>query len=156
MKRLLLAATAVAGLATALPAAAQFQKPEDAIKYRQSALTVMANHFGRIAAMAQGKAPFDAKAAADNAVIVREMSMLPFVAFGDGTDKGMPTRAKPEIWKEQAKFKAAAEKMQGEVVKLEAAAKSGSLDAIKTAVSATGGSCKGCHDDFRAEKYSAN
>lgn len=156
MKRLLLAATAVAGLATALPAAAQFQKPEDAIKYRQSVLTVMANHFGRIAAMAQGKVPFDAKAAADNAVIVREMSMLPFVAFGDGTDKGLPTRARPEIWKEQAKFKAAAEKMQGEVAKLEAAAKSGSLDAIKTAVSGTGGSCKGCHDDFRAEKYSAN
>lgn len=156
MKRLLLAATAVAGLATALPAAAQFQKPEDAIKYRQSALTVMATHFGRIAAMAQGKVPFDAKAAADNAVIVREMSMLPFVAFAEGTEKGLPTRAKPEIWKEQAKFKAAAEKMQAEVVKLDAAAKSGSLDAIKTAVSATGGSCKGCHDDFRAEKYSAN
>jgi len=156
MKRLLLAAAAVAGLATALPAAAQFQKPEDAIKYRQSVLTVMATHFGRIGAMAAGRVPFDAKAAADNAVIVSEMSKLPFVAFGEGTDKGLPTRAKPEIWKEQAKFKAAAEKMQGEVVKLEAAAKSGSLDAIKAAVNATGGSCKACHDDFRAEKYSAN
>lgn len=156
MKRLLLAATAVVGLATALPAAAQFQKPEDAIKYRQSVLTVMANHFGRIGAMAQGKVPFDAKAAAENAVIVSEMSRLPFVAFTEGTDKGMPNRARPEIWKEPAKFKAAAEKMQAEVVKLEAAAKSGNLDAIKAAASATGGSCKGCHDDFRAEKYSAN
>ena len=66
MKRLLVASvTAVAALAS-LPAAAQFQKPEDAIKYRQSALTVMANHFSRVAAMAQGKVPFDAKVAADN------------------------------------------------------------------------------------------
>ena len=29
-------------------------------------------------------------------------------------------------------------------------------DAIKAAVGAMGGSCKACHDDFRAEKYSAN
>ena len=29
------------------PVFAQFQKPEDAVKYRKSALTVMATHFGR-------------------------------------------------------------------------------------------------------------
>ncbi len=84
------------------------------------------------------------------------MSKLPFVAFGEGTDKGMPNRAKPEIWSQNAKFKAAAEKMQGEVVKLEAAAKSGNLDSLKAAAGAVGGACKACHDDFRAEKYSAN
>jgi len=156
MKRLLLAATAVAGLATALPAAAQFQKPEDAIKYRQSAYTVMATHFGRIGAMAQGRVPFDAKAAADNAAIVTDMAKLPFTAFGEGTDKGLPNRAKPEVWKEQAKFKAAADKMIGEVAKLDAAAKTGSLDAIKAAAGGVGSACKACHDDFRAEKYSAN
>ena len=135
-----------------LPAAAQFQKPEDAIKYRQSAFTVMANHFGRIAAMAQGRVPFDAKVAAENADIVLTMSKLPFSGFGEGTDKGLPQRAKPEVWKEQPKFKAAAEKMQAEVAKLDAAAKTGSLDAIKAAVGAVGGSCKACHDDFRADK----
>jgi cytochrome c556 len=156
MSRLILAVATAAGLLAALPAAAQFQKPEDAIKYRQSALTVMANHFGRIAAMAQGRVPFDANAAAANSAIVVQMSKLPFVAFTDGTDKGMPNRATPDIWKDQAKFRAAAEKMQGEVVKLDAAAKSGNLDAIKAAVGAVGGSCKACHDDFRAEKYSSN
>ena len=156
MNRLLLAAATAAGLATALPAAAQWQKPEDAIKYRQSVLTVMANHFGRIGAMAQGKAPFDAKAAADNAEIALMMSKLPFVAFLEGTDKGLPNRAKPEIWSNNAKFKAAAEKMQGEMVKLDAAAKSGNFDAVKAAAGAVGSACKACHDDFRAEKYSAN
>lgn len=40
------------------PASAQFQKPEDAVKYRKSALTVMSNHFGRIGAMANGRVPF--------------------------------------------------------------------------------------------------
>jgi len=156
MKRLLLAAATVAGLATALPAAAQWAKPEDAIKYRQSVLTVMANHFGRVGAMAQGKAPFDAKAAADNVAIALTMSKLPFVAFAEGTDKGMPNRAKPEIWSNNAKFKAASEKMQEEMVKLDAAAKTGNFDSVKAAAGAVGSACKACHDDFRAEKYSAN
>lgn len=156
MKRLLVATAASLAALVCLPAAAQFQKPEDAIKYRQSALTVMANHLGRIGAMAQGRVPFDAGAAAANAQIVVTMSKLPWVAFGEGTDKGMPTRAKPEIWKEQAKFKDLQGKMQAEAEKLEAAAKGGNLDAVKAAVGDIGKACKACHDDFRAEKYSAN
>ncbi|OYV00448.1 MAG: cytochrome C [Burkholderiales bacterium PBB5] len=154
MNRLFLASiTAVAALAS-LPAAAQFNKPEDAIKYRQAAFTVMANHFGRIGAMAQGKVPFDAKLAAENAVIVSDLARLPFTAFGEGTDKGLPHRAKPEVWKEAAKFKAAGDKMVAEVAKLDAAAKAGNLEALKAAAGAVGQSCKACHDDFRAEKYS--
>ncbi|MBK9361352.1 MAG: cytochrome c [Rubrivivax sp.] len=156
MKRLFLAVTAVAGLAMSLPAAAQFQKPEDAIKYRQSAFQVMSAHFGRIGAMANGRVPFDAKVAQDNMAIVTVVHKLPFTAFGEGTDKGLPQRAKPEVWKEAAKFKAAGEKMQAEVAKLDAAVKAGNLDAIKAAFGAAGGSCKACHDDFRAEKYSSN
>jgi len=154
MKRLLLAAVAALTTLAALPAAAQFQKPEDAIKYRQSVLTVMGNHVGRIGAMATGRAPFDAKAAAESANIVHTLAGLPWAAFGPGTDKGAPTRAKPEIWSDAAKFKAASDKMVGEVAKLDTAAKSGSLDAIKAAMGAVGSSCKACHDDFRAEKYS--
>jgi cytochrome c556 len=156
MNRLLVATAATLATLASLPAAAQFQKPEDAIKYRQSALTVMSNHLGRIGAMAQGRVPFDAGAAAANAQIVTTMSKLPWVAFGEGTDKGMPNRAKPEIWKEQAKFKDLQGKMQGEAEKLEAAAKSGNLDSVKAAVGELGKACKACHDDFRAEKYSAN
>lgn len=154
MKRLLLAAVAALTTLAALPAAAQFQKPEDAIKYRQSVLTVMGNHVGRIGAMATGRAPFDAKAAAESANIVHTLAGLPWAAFGPGTDKGAPTRAKPEIWSDAAKFKAASDKMVGEVAKLDTATKSGSLDAIKAAMGAVGSSCKACHDDFRAEKYS--
>ena len=43
------------GLLFAAPAIAQFAKTEDAIKYRQSAMSLMGNHMGRLAAMAQGK-----------------------------------------------------------------------------------------------------
>lgn len=151
MKRLALtAAAAVIGLVAAGPAAAQFQKPEDAIKYRKAAFTVMATHFGRIAGMANGKLPFDAAAVQANAEIVNTMSKLPFPAFVDGTSSG-DTKAKPEIWTEQDKFKAAASKMQEEVVKLNAAAKTGNIDQIKAAAGDVGKSCKACHDNYRKE-----
>ena len=150
MKRLLVALVATLGALASLPAAAQFQKPEDAIKYRKAAFTVMATHFGRIGAMASGKAPFDAAAAAANADIVMAMSKLPYAGFGEGTGSG-ETRAKPEIWTERAKFDAAASKMQEEVVKLNVAAKSGNLDQIKVAFGAAGQSCKACHDNYRKD-----
>jgi cytochrome c556 len=150
MKTLLSFALAAAAVTLSAPAAAQFAKPEDAVKYRKSALTVMAAHFGRLGAMATGKAPFDAKAAAENADLVVTMSKLPWAAFGAGTDTG-ETKAKPEIWKEPAKFKAAADKMQAEVVKLAAAAKTGNEANLKAAFGPAAETCKGCHDEFRAK-----
>jgi len=145
---LLLVAVLAAGLA--VPAAAQFAKAEDAVKYRQSVMFVMQQNFARVAAMAAGKAPFDAKLAADSAMVAEFMSKLPWAGFVPGSDKGQ-TKAKPEIWSARAKFDDEAGKMQTEMGKLSAAAKSGNLDAIKTAVNATGGTCKSCHDDFRSK-----
>ncbi|MGE0497777.1 MAG: cytochrome c [Ramlibacter sp.] len=142
---------AAAACALSAPASAQFAKAEDAIKYRQSALFVMAQHFGRLGAMANGRIPFDAKMAADNAEVVADMAKLPWAAFGPGTDQGAPTKAKPEIWVEQAKFKEHSDKLIAESTKLAAAAKTGNLDTLKTAFGATAGTCKSCHDAYRAK-----
>ena len=150
MKYTMSCASAVLLLAMGLPAQAQFAKPEDAIKYRKASFTVMSAHFGRLGAMANGRAPYDAKAAADSADVVATLSKLPWAAFGEGTDKG-DTRAKPEIWKEAAKYKEAADKMQAEIVKLNTAAKAGNIDALKAAFGPAAASCKACHDNFRKE-----
>lgn len=150
MKKLLILVTSVASIMMALPAAAQFAKPEDAIKYRKASFTVMSAHFGRVGAMAAGRAPYDAKAAVENADIAAAMSKLPWTAFTEGSDKG-ETRAKPEIWKDSAKFKEAADKMQAELAKVAVAAKAGNVDALKTAFGPAAASCKGCHDNFRKE-----
>lgn len=149
----IIASFAVAAAATVLsfPAAAQFAKPEDAIKYRQSALFVMGQHFGRIGAMANGRIPFDANAAAANAEIVASMAKLPWAAFGPGTDKGAPTKAEAAIWTEAAKFKEHSDKLLAESTKLAAAAKTGNLDTLKASFGATAGTCKACHDAFRAK-----
>ncbi len=150
MKRIALAALACISVLASLPAAAQFQKPEDAVKYRKAAFSVMATHFGRIGAVVQGKAPFDAKAVQANADVVATLAALPFTAFGEGTGVG-ETRAKPEIWSQPDKYKASAQAMTDAVAKLDAAAKSGNLDQIKVAFGETGKTCKACHDAFRKE-----
>lgn len=150
LKPALLGAIWIAAAATALPAAAQFAKTDEAIKYRQSAMTLMNTHIGRIFAMANGRVPFDTKAVADNAEIAAAVSRWQFSGFVDGSDKG-ETKAEPKLWTELDKFKAAAAKSNEDIAKLNIAAKSGNLDAVKAAVGETAKSCKACHDAYRKE-----
>lgn len=150
MKKSLKFAALIAALTLAAPAMAQFKNAEDTIKYRKAVFTVMGQHFTQLGAMANGRVPFDAQKAKDAAALVMSLSQLPWVAFGAGTDLG-DTKAKPEIWKEPAKFKAASDKAMGELRKLDAAAKTGNIDQIKAAFGAAGQSCKACHDDYRGK-----
>jgi cytochrome c556 len=144
-------ATLVLGSLVAPAAHAQFQKPEDAVTYRKAAFTVMGNHFGRIGAMVNGRVPFDANAAQVNADVVQTMSRLPFAGFIDGTQSLPGSKALPEVWSKADGFKAGAQKMQEEIAKLNAAAKTGNLETLKTAFGAAGATCKACHDDYRAK-----
>lgn len=150
MKKVISLVLACASMALTNSAMAQFAKSEDAVKYRKNAFFVMQQNFSRVAGMAQGKIPFDAKVASESAATADFVGKLPWAGFGPGTDKG-DTQAKPEIWTQKAKFDEVANKMQVEMGKLASAAKSGNLDGIKAAVTATAGTCKSCHDDFRSK-----
>ena len=143
---LLGAAALVSGALLATPALAQFQKAEDAIKYRQSALTLMGNHMGRLAAMAKGERPFDAAAAQNSARLIDTFAKLPWEAFVPGSDKGK-TGAKPELFQNLPDVKALSERLNGETAKLVSAA--GDLDTMRKQLGATGAACKACHDKYR-------
>lgn len=111
----------------------------------------MGNHlYGRLGAMVNGRVPFDAKVAADNAELVATLSRLPWMAFQPGTEKG-ETDAKPAVWTEQAKFRDLSEKAQLEATKLAAAARTGDIELLKTAYRTTTSSCKSCHDSFTSQ-----
>lgn len=148
MKLAVTLALAATAMAAALPAAAQFQKPEDAVKYRQSVMTVQSFHLGRIGAMANGRVPFDAKVVQEHAAVLETVTKLAWVGYGPETEK-TKSRSKPEVWMDSAKFKQAQDTMMGEVTKLNAAAKTGNLDQIKVSFGNVAGSCKACHDAFR-------
>jgi cytochrome c556 len=141
---------AVAALSCALPVAAQFRKPEHAIKHRQSAMALQGFYLGRMYAMTNNRIPFDAKTAAEDAEALVTLTKLPWIGFVEGTDKG-DTGAKPEIWKDKSKFDNLARRMQDEVVKLNAVAKTGNPEQIKNAVNTVDKACTDCHDDFRKE-----
>lgn len=136
------------GIGGAAYAQSPFDKPEKAIKYRQSAMFILAQHFGRIGNVVKGKSPYDKDAVAKDAAIAAQMSRLPWEAFGPGTDK-MESDAKPEIWTNAAKFKSAAQDMEKQLAQLAELAKGGDLNAIKAQFGATGKACKACHDDFK-------
>jgi cytochrome c556 len=140
----LLTATALTFIA--LPANAQFQKPEDAVKFRKSALSLIGTYMGRMGAVVKGEAPYNKDDFAKNAALINTLSGLPWQGFGPGTES---ERALPAIWSDNAKFKAASEKFQTAAAELNKAAQSGNIDTIKTAFAATGKTCSACHDDFR-------
>jgi cytochrome c556 len=141
-----------AALSFATPASAQFAKPEDAVKYRQSAFALMGAHMGRLAAVVKGETPYNRDDVVRNAAIIGTLSSLPWQAFPVGTESGKTpgkNDALPVIWTESAKFKSAADRMQAAVAELNTAAQSGNPENLKKALGATSQTCKACHDDFR-------
>jgi len=148
--RRIIALLCLAGAAlAALPAAAQFAKPEEAVKYRQGAWFVINHHFTRIGAMARGRMPFDASVVQRDAEVVAMLANLPGHAFGAGTDTP-GDHARPEIWTEQARFREQNDKMVAQTRQLLAATKTQNLDSIKAAYGATANTCKECHDAYRS------
>ena len=148
-----------AALAVPLAAVAQQLKPEEAIRARQSIMRVIGLNFGPIGKMASGDAAFDKTVFQTNAARMEAVwAMNPGQYFVPGTDKAVSgakiasfTDAKPEIWAQPDKFKAAAERAGQAIANLSQAAKSGDEKAMRAAAGAVGQSCKACHDDFRAK-----
>ena len=150
MTQLSTLAAALLVLTQATPSLAQFAKAEDAVKYRQSALFVMQQHFARLNHMAAGRAAFDPNSARESAEIVAEMSKLPWAAFAAATQQS-PSKSKPEVWADPAKFQSLAEKSMAETSKLPAAAKLGTIAGLRAALGPVATSCKSCHDLFREQ-----
>jgi cytochrome c556 len=94
----------------------------------------MAQHFGRIGAMANGRIPFDAKAAADNAEIVADMAKLPWAGFWRRHRQRRPDQGQGRnLDRSRPSSRKHSDKLIAESTKLAAAAKTGNLDALKTA-----------------------
>lgn len=149
MKKLSAAAAVLACMGAAFwaaPSSAQFAKPEDAVKYRQSALSLIASHFGRMQPVVRGQAPYDAAQIKANVQVLQTLSALPWTAFGAGTEGG---HARPAVWSDAADFKQKQDAFRANVGKLAAAADSGDLAQLRAAYGDVGASCKACHDSYR-------
>jgi cytochrome c556 len=68
--------------------------------------------------------------------------------FSENT-KGLPSRAKPNVWTDRAGFEAKAADFAKATKALAAAAAAEDKAAFDAALASTGASCKGCHDTYQ-------
>ena len=128
---------------------AQDARVAQQVKLRQSAYTVLGAQMGLMGAMASGRMPYDAntfRTAADRAAFMATIVSDTFPAGSAGNSK-----AKPELWQQQADFQKLMKDMQVKTAALATAAKGNDLEAIKPAFGAAGASCKSCHDKYKMD-----
>lgn len=145
---LALLATSLAGTVTAQV------KPEDAIKWRQSAYTTMGWSMARIKANVEGTYNKDDVIKAANVIQAIANSGMGAL-YLPGTDKGTgwePTRVKPELFTNAEGVGKVAMAFNKEANEMAKVAATGDAAAVKAQMGKLGGTCKGCHDDFKAKK----
>jgi cytochrome c556 len=153
-------ATLLLGVTIALTAGAQTPSPppappapspaQQAIDARQAVYKLIGQSFGPLGRSASGQVPFDPSDA------VKRADRLAFLAtflpdeFPDISQTGN-TKARPEIWTDQADFAKRQKDLIDHTAKLAQVLHQddSNSDAFKAAVKDVGADCKGCHDNYR-------
>ncbi len=149
MKKPLIAAALVAALTTA--AAAELPQ---AVKARQGQFNVMAINLGILGGMAKGAVEYDAaaaQAAADTLVAVSMINQAPLWPAGTDAMSIEGTRAEPAIWDNIGDVLSKWEAYGAAATAMQAAAGTG-REALGPMLGQIGGTCKACHDAYRAPK----
>jgi cytochrome c556 len=151
-KSLRLAALAGVVLAAGAAVAQQAPKPENLIKWRQSAFQVIAWNSGRIKSSLDSGYNKEQVLKSANAIAAIANSGLG-ILFAAGSESGKgwhDTTAKPELFADGAKFAALGGefgKESGELVRVVSAG--GDAAAVREQFGRLQKTCKSCHDAFR-------
>lgn len=131
--------------------AQQALKPEQLIKWRQSAYQVLAWNQGRIKASVEGQFNKDEVVRAANAIAAIANSGLgALYAPGTETGKGWrETTVKPELFTDAKGVGEAAGNFSREATELARVAATGDQAAVKAQFGKVAQTCKGCHDNYR-------
>jgi cytochrome c556 len=143
------ALTALLGLTGVTVAQAQ-DKDAANIGYRQKLMQSQGFHLGSTAAIVKGEWPHKEDGPAHAKALAAD-AMLVINAFKAQT-ADVKTDAKPEIWKEWAKFEEKAKALEEAVGKLAAMASSSDMSGVPAQVKAVSEACGGCHKEFRKPK----
>ncbi len=146
-----LAGIALAG-ALSLPALAQSTvKPEQVIKWRQSAFQVIAWNNARIKTALDGPYNKDEVNRAANALAAIANAGLG-VLFQPGTEQGKgwhETAAKPELFHDARRAAERSADFSREASELARVASTDNVALVKEQFARLSRTCKACHDDFR-------
>lgn len=124
--------------------------PADQIKTRQAGLKQLGAEFKKLNDGLRASSPDVAVLRAAARGIAQAAGKMPgWFPAGSGPKPGLKTAAKAEIWAKPSQFRAAQAAFANQAAALQRAATSGNVDAIKAEGRKLGGTCKGCHDNFR-------
>ena len=135
--------------ATVLPAALAAQAPEATpeTQYRKALMTSLQNHMRALGALVSGDVDY-AGHVQTHASAVHGIAEMAGDAFPEGT-AGEGSRSSEAIWENWDAFNDKLRTLQEGAAALNAAAQAGDMDALAAARGQVGGSCRGCHTDFR-------
>lgn len=145
MKRMIGAVAAMAILATGVAVA-----QNDPISQRKAILKEMGDATKPVAAMLKGQAPYDNAAVQKLLTVLADGGKKLPDLFPDNSKTGGDTAALPAIWEDKAKFNAIFAKMASAATAAQATIKDEA--SLKANIGGVLGTCKSCHDDFRAKK----
>lgn len=157
MKNQALQLAMLAGLSMAVAGAAMAANIEKAIKGRQGLMQVYAFNISVVGDMAKGKSEYNAQSAlhaAENLLAAASMKngpMWPEESGNDNLEFGEMTDALPEIWTTYPEIGQKGADLISALEEFVETAGTG-LDEMKKGLGPVGKACKGCHEDFRAEK----
>lgn len=128
--------------------------PNQLIANRKGAMNLQGKYFSPVLGMSLGRAAYDAKIVQRNVEYLAVLNQMPWDDFQPHTAGSPNTRAKDEIYVDQAKFKAAIDRVQAEVQKLAAVVRGGGdQNAVRPAAQAVGRACNSCHESFATFEF---
>lgn len=153
MKRVFTVGLIAAGLLVSGVSSADGDKAvKQAIKYRQSQMALVGANFKPLMGMVKGKVEFNGDVAKSMAADLAAVSGLNWErGYPEGSAEGK-TKAKKEIWKNRDDFSSKMDDFKSAAAKLSEVAAGADKAAVLAQVKELGGTCKACHDDYKAKK----
>jgi len=150
VKHFLLASLAIAGAVTMAAAQTRFAPAAETIRMRQANYKQMGGAVKGVNDQLAGDAPAIAEIRRHSATIARHArNVLTWFPHGTGAEAGVRTRAKPEIWSDPRGFRVAGANLLVAARGLDAEARSGDVEGVRTALPTLRRACAGCHETYR-------
>ena len=122
---------------------------EDAYDYREAIMTTLRGHLVAASLVLRGKVEDNGYLDKHAQALANSVAELEHV-FPEGSNVN-DSEALPAIWEQPEKFASALEASRKATAAFAEAAAGGDRQATAAAFREVGGSCRGCHDDFRKQ-----
>ena len=148
----LFAASTIVLASFSTSAALSDKQAKNAVEFRKSIFQLVKSNVGPFGAMVKGQMPIDEALIEKNATRLHQLSlMLPDYFVADTRNNDVQTSALDKIWDNQGDFNYKAQNMTTKSKELLDAVQNKQSDEYVGKMRAIFGTCKACHDDYKAD-----